>query len=388
MMNWKPRTPLAWLNLTHNVRRLALAAAGIGFAVLLIFMQLGFQGALFDSTVQVPKALAADLVIVSKAKFTITVKNVFSRRRLITARACPGVEAVQALYYDNRFAWKNPHDGRSYQIRALAFNPLERVLLTPGVWQQQAKLIEPGTVLFDELSKSDYGSPEPGTVSEYAGKRAEVVGMFRLGTDFANDGNIIMSDVNYVRFVYPAIQEAAQLDAIDIGLVQLARGAVAADVVARLAAMLPGDVKVMTKDDFIRAEQQFWRTSTPIGYVFKFGVVLGFIVGVIICYQILYADVSDHLAEYATLKAMGYRGRYFFSVVLQEALLLALLGFFPGLVVSELLYGGLSKLTGLLLELTFARAAGVLLVAILMCTVSGLLTIRKLQAADPAELFA
>ena len=176
-------------------------------------------------------------------------------------------------------------------------------------------------------------NPQVGTVSEYAGKRLEVVGLFTLGTDFANDANLIMSDRQYVEAVYPPARQQQALEQIDMGLIQLADKAPirTADVLEQLQRMLPVDVQVMTKDDFVQAEQDFWGTSTPIGYVFSFGVVLGLIVGVIICYQILYADISDHLREYATLKAMGYRGRFFTGVVLEEALLLhPLLGFLPG----------------------------------------------------------
>jgi putative ABC transport system permease protein len=173
-----------------------------------------------------------------------------------------------------------------------------------------------------------------------------------------------------------------------MGLIELADGADAETVLARLRSLLPIDVKVMTKDQFVAAERGFWGSSTPIGYVFSFGVVLGFIVGVIICYQILYADISDHLREYATLKAMGYQARFFTWVVLEEALLLSLFGFLPALALSEVLYRALASTTGLLLHLTPERAAIVLGMTIAMCVVSGLLTIRKVLSADPAELFA
>jgi putative ABC transport system permease protein len=388
-MNWlRIRTPLAWRNLTHKVRRLLLAAGGIGFAVLLIFMQLGFKGALFDSVVQVPRCLNADLVMVAASKYAISIKETFSRRRLTTALACPGVAAVRSLYYDNRFAWKNEVTGNNYPIRVLAFDPLQQVLILPEVNAQQAKLLLPGRVLFDRLSKSDYGYPTPGTIGEYAGKRMQVVGMFSLGTDFANDANLFMSDTQYVEAVFPPAQQQQALEQIDMGLIQLAPGADPKTVLTQLQRILPIDVKVMTKDELVETEQKFWRGSTPIGYVFSFGVVLGFLVGVIICYQILYAEISDHLREYATLKAMGYRPLFFIGIVLEEALLLSVFGFLPALVLSEALYRGLGSVTGLLLQLTVWRAASVLGLTMAMCMVSGLLTIRKVLAADPAELFA
>jgi len=62
-------------------------------------------------------------------------------------------------------------------------------------------------------------------------------------------------------------------------------------------------VNVMTKQQFLDKEFAFWNTATPIGYIFALGTVMGFIVGMIICYQILFSDISDHMREFATLKA-------------------------------------------------------------------------------------
>lgn len=363
-----------------------MAAGGIGFAVLLFFMQLGFQGALYDSTVQVPVHLNADLVIINRNKTTITVKNTFSRQRLYVARACPGVIAAYPLYLDNRFSWKTTGQGRSYTIRALAFDPTQPVFTIPEVQNQTDKLLIPDMVLFDRLSKSDYGYPQTGDTAQFASDQVTLAGMFSLGTDFANDGNVIMSDITYVHALFPPARQAAALEQVDIGLVRIAPTAHVRDIKEQLSQMLPPDVRVMTRPEFVAYEQRFWKKSTPIGTVFGFGVVLGFVVGVIICYQILYSDISDHLREYATLKAIGYRPRYFVVLVLQEALLLSILGFIPGLLVSEGLYGVLAQATGLLLELSWLRAIGVWLLTVVMCMLSGLLTMRKVLAADPATL--
>ena len=43
------RLPIGWLQLTHNRGRLAAALAGVAFANILVFMQLGFLGALIES---------------------------------------------------------------------------------------------------------------------------------------------------------------------------------------------------------------------------------------------------------------------------------------------------------------------------------------------------
>ncbi len=383
------RTPLAWKNLTHEHRRLLLAVGGIGFAVLLIFMQLGFRGALLESTVELPQRFNADIVLVSKTKFTILIRQQFARQSLYQARSCPGVKAAYALYVETAMSsWYYPkHTEHSLPIRTLAFNPEEPVLLIDDVQKHARELMLPDTVMFDRKAKSDYGEPKAGDIAYLADHRVRVIGDFSLGTDFATDATAIISDRNYANFFFPSGAADYGLSQVDIGLVKLEDGADVQAVKRMIDDLLPDNILVRTKAEYVAAEQDFWSNSTPVGYVFGFGMVLGFVVGVIICYQILYADVTDHMSEYATLKAMGYGGSFFMGLIMKESLLVSVLGFIPALFLSKAMYLGLSAITGLPLNLTLARAAFVLALTVMMCAFSGLLTVRKLIAADPAELF-
>jgi putative ABC transport system permease protein len=146
-------------------------------------------------------------------------------------------------------------------------------------------------------------------------------------------------------------------------------------------------VEVLTPGELAERERRFWLDNTPIGYVFGFGMFLGFVVGTVICYQILSSAVADHLPEYATLKAIGHTNRYLSGVVVQQALLLAVAGFLPGLVISAGIYRMLSSTTDLPLRLTPGRIGFVLLLTVAMCAFSGLLALSKVQRVDPAEVF-
>jgi putative ABC transport system permease protein len=381
------KVPLAWRNLTHDVRRLSVALAGVAFAVLLMCMQVGFQNALFDSTVALIEGLNADIIITSRARYTLSVREPFTRRRLSQAAATPGVQAAYPLYIETRFAsWKNPETGVTYPIRVLAFDPDEPVWRMPSAVEQAPLLRQANTVLMDERSKSDYGPHPTGMTAELSGQTVRVVGKFQLGTDFANDGNLLMSTGNYVRY-FGGPSGGKILSEVDLGLVLVEPGYDPQQVKESLINDLPDDVAIFTLDEFAQQELDFWAQSTPIGYIFTFGTALGFLVGVIICYQILYADISDHLSEFATLKAMGYRPRYFVLLVLQESLFLSVLGFIPGAIISALLYTVVGQYTGLLMRLTPGRAGFVLLLTVGMCVASGLLAMRNLLRADPAELF-
>ena len=86
---------------------------------------------------------------------------------------------------------------------------------------------------------------------------------------------------------------------------------------------------------------------------------MGLIVGMVIVYQILFSDIASHLKEYATLKAIGYSNGYLRRTVPGAALILAILGFIPGLVLSVVLYDFVGRGTFLNLAMDLPRALDV-----------------------------
>ncbi len=400
------RVPLAWLNLVHEKRRFAISLGGICFAVLLMFMEYGFWNAIFDSAVAVLRQLDADLILTSKARYSLVVSHRFPRGRLYQARAVKGVLSARPLYVEyHRSEWKNPEAAAPANapvrpIRVLAFDPDHTVLRLRSVNDQLDKLRLPDTALIDVDSKREYGRLTPGTERELANRLIRVVGTFRLGTDFATNGNVIVSDVTFAR-LFPgrdlsgtgtagATEEQPRpdpLSVVDLGIIKVSPEADRLRVRAALQAALPGDVAVFTLDEYVQQEMNFWATVSPIGFVFGLGMVMGFVIGAVICYQILSADVDDHLAEYATLKGIGYRNRFLTQVVLQEALLLSILGFIPGLFLGWLLYAGVWRWTGLPLDLTLARSSLILVLTVAMCVLSGIIAVQRVKSADPAEVF-
>ncbi|NJN89023.1 MAG: FtsX-like permease family protein [Leptolyngbyaceae cyanobacterium SL_5_14] len=388
-MSFLKHTPLAWLNLTHDRRRLLTSLGGVAFAVLLIFMFNGFKNALYDSQVQLLQLLNADIIIINTQKNNMFVPEPFARRRLYQARAFDGVEDAYPLYI-NTTNWKNAETKTTRPVRVLAFNPQDPVLRIPEVQSQLTKLQAPETVLVDLQSRPELGPITPGVETELGDRRVRVVGNYSLGTDFASgNGNLIMSDQNYLRYfsqVNPEDEER-DLSTADVGLVKVAEGANAEKIAATLSENLPKDVKVLTLEGFVQQEFTYWQESTNIGFVFSLLTAMAFIVGVILVYQILYTDVADHWAEYATLKAMGYRNFFLLGVVLQEATILSFLGFIPGFCISVLLYNATADATGLLMRMTVDRALSTLVATFVMCLISGAIAVRKVQATDPAEVF-
>jgi putative ABC transport system permease protein len=284
-----------------------------------------------------------------------------------------------------RARWRNPADGIPRRIRVLAYPPADDTLAIEPLRQNRALWERPDTVMADVLSKAGrYGPLARVGSSELSGRRVTVVGTFVLGTDFESDGTLVMSEENFMS-VFPDRRLGAY--GPDVGVLRVRHGADLDRLHAALQAALPPDVQVLTKPGLVAREQAFWDKVAPIGTVFNIGVVMGFIVGMAICYQVLYSDIGDRLGEFATLKAMGYSNTWLFRRVVEQAIYLALFGYVAGLAVSLLAFRLVHAATGLPMLFRPTTAAIVLLLTVLMCVLSGALAARRLVAADPAQLF-
>ncbi|MDB9447937.1 ABC transporter permease DevC [Anabaena sp. CS-542/02] len=381
------KIPLSWLQLTRDKSRLAVALAGIAFADILMFMQIGFRDALYYSNVRLHSSLNGDIVLINQQSNALLAMEQFSQRRLYKALELQAVESVHPIYLDYT-TWRNPITGRPRSILIFGMNPESNLFDLPGVQSHLEQLKQPDVVLFDRSSREEYGpiaSQFKGgntLIAEVQRRRVKVGGLFTLGTSFGADGNLITSDVNFLR-----IFRNRQRGLIDIGLIRLRAGQNPNVVAQQLRNHLPQDVNVLTKQEFIDFERNYWATSTAIGFIFSLGTIMGFIVGTVIVYQILYTDVSDHLSEYATLKAIGYTQKYLLMVILQEAFLLACLGYVPGWIFAMFLYSRAREATLLPIFMSYSRAITVLILTILMCFISGAIAVRKLRSADPADIF-
>ena len=381
------RIPLAWLLLTRQPVRLAVALAGIAFAGILMFMQLGFRDGLFDASVTIHRLFDTDLVLISPRSSSSVSMAGFPRRRLVQAMADPDVEGITPVHW-NLLLWRNPDTKATRSILTLGFEPADPLFTDPSLAPKAKLLQDRGRVLFDELSRPEFGPVAEWfrggrTVeSEINGKKVRVAGLVGLGTSFGADGNLLTSQETYLQLL-PNTPPGS----IEVGLIRLRAGAVADEVVERLKRDLPDDVSVLTKTGFIAFEQNYWRSSTSIGFIFTLGAAMGFVVGCVIVYQILYSDVSDHLPEYATLMAMGYRLPTLLGVVAREGMLLAVFGYLPAYAAGQGLYLLVRNATQLPVSMNLTRALTVFIMILVMCMGSATLAMRRLGDADPAEIF-
>jgi putative ABC transport system permease protein len=383
-LNPKQR-PLAWAQLSHQKVRLAVAMGGIAFANILIFMQLGFRALFTEGATILPQSISGNLFLINTQTEYIGASN-FDRIRLYQAASVSGVARTTPLYI-SMGAWSYGKDNINFGARVFAFNPRQTVFNLPEINAQRPQLDSPNAVLFDRRSKSTFGpiaqqvEQQQQVLALLNNRRVSAVGLFDMGNSFfLGEGNVVMSESTYAEIFGETV-----LNQVGVGVITLEPGANPEAVKATIKATVPG-VEVLTHQELIGKELKF-QESNPTGPIFGFGTMMGFIVGIVIVYQVLYADVNDHLSEYATLKAMGYSDVALLRVIFLEAGILAVLGFVPGFGLSVWMYGFLSQVTRLDLIMTPDIAITVMILTIVMCMVSAAIASGKLRSADPADVF-
>jgi len=385
MVALAPPVPLAWRNLVASKPRLLRSAGGIGFAVLLMLMQLGFDQAFFDASLDIVRRIDGDLILQKASKYRFVTRDPFPARDLDLARNINGVASARPLYADwVDLFWKNPTNGKSFLVRGFAFNPDEPVLEFPEVGAQLARLKADDTVLVDRRARRFLGMDGRAAETEINGIKVRLVGNFALGPDFQSDGTVMMNDRTFAKLLRASAGNPPEIEA---GVVKLAAGADAKSVAAALRAALPPTLAVMTKDELVEQERDFQAKVSSAGPIFAMGTLVGFVVGMLISYQITYTDLSDQLPQYATLKAMGYRTRYLLGVVLEQAAMNAVAGWLPAWLLGLLLFYVVGELALLPLRMTLALTVLSLGLTLGMCLVSALIAVRRVVTADPAEVF-
>ncbi|MEY2645266.1 MAG: transporter permease component [Cyanobacteriota bacterium] len=398
-MNWRTRfldplrlqdLPLAWLQLKRQPVRYLVAVVGIGFAALLMYMQIGFQSGLLSSATTFYEALNTDLILISPGTLNSGNFQQFPQSLLYTALGVEGVKQTIPVYVANINAQKLG-GMKPTSLRLIGYDPDARVLNLPDLNRQAFLLKTPGFVLFDTLGNRNTGPISAAvqangsqflTLSDLS-KTFRVVGLFRLGSTFAADSNLVSSDSTAIQLAYRQIN----LGEISLGLIRLDGTSRTAQVQKQLQNLLGDQIQVLTKSQLIEQERTYWNTASSFGVIFGFGTFMGLLVGGVVVYQVLYTDVSDHLKEYATLKAMGFSNSFILVIVIQEALLLGVSSFIPATILSAGMYAFLTATSGIRIAMTPDKTTLVGCLTLGVCAASAAIAIRKLRDADPASVF-
>ncbi len=388
------RTPLSICNLLDGGWRTVLSITGIGIAILLIFMQLGFLGAVRDTAVVVYKKLDFDLVVRSPDYYYLCDGRTFPRRRLYDIASHESVQHIEP-FHASLGQWSFPKEKVQRGIFILGVSRSGKAFLDQQTGDQAKKLLTQRLALVDRKStkaflgkhsKTGFDQSRIGERFELNSNNCEITGLFEIGSGLAADGAVLLNEEGFAR-VTPGYSK----DDITLGLIKLKPGTTPdvakAEIESALGITDESDVEIVTRRRVLNQEVTHWLSGTPVGFIFMAGVGVALGVGSIIVYIVLSSDVTRQLSEYATLKAMGYKNSHLARIVLEQAIMLALCGYLGALVVSLALYALVGNLANLPIQMTTFRMVLVLFASLFMCCGSGFVAIQKLRRADPADLF-
>ncbi|MEE4346338.1 MAG: FtsX-like permease family protein [Paracoccaceae bacterium] len=390
-MNWLlrrlfGRLPIGWLQLTHNRTRFAAALAGVAFANVLVFVQLGIMNSMGAATLRPYDFFVADVMISASDANALSEGGNVARQWLLQAMADPDVADGTGLFIAN-VPWDRA--ARDISLTTFGIDPAKPGFLSPAITGEVNLLQVQDAAILDRLARGlakDEAAairPQSPLSFETQGRTLTAYATFAGGGGFGGDGYMMVSDQTFLS-LFPARSSGAP----DHILLALRPGADAVQVIARLKTLISdSSLRIRSYADAAQEDLRYQQTRRPTGIIFGFGVLIGVLVGLVIVYQVLSTDVADHLREYATFKAMGYGPRFFLGIVLEEALVLGIMGFLPGLVVGTAILTLMGAITTLPLVMTPSMAITVFLGTIVFSALSGAIATRRLAAADPADLF-
>lgn len=380
------RLPIGWLQLTHNRTRFAAALAGVAFANVLVFVQLGIMNSMGAATLRPYDFFQADIMISAGDANSLTDGGNVARQWMLQAMADPDVTDGMGLFIAN-VAWDR--GDKDISLSTFGVDPVKPGLVSAEIAGDLPLLQVQDAAILDRmargLAKDEAAAIRPQTPLAFETQSRTLVAYatFTGGGGFGGDGYMLVSDQTFLS-LFPARSSAAP----DHILLTLGRGADVATVVARLRTLISDpSLRIRSYADAAQDDLKYQQTRRPTGIIFGFGVLIGVLVGLVIVYQVLSTDVADHLREYATFKAMGYGPHFFLSVVFEEALILGVMGFIPGLIVGTAILTLMGKITTLPLAMSFSMAVSVFIGTVVFSAVSGAIATRRLAAADPADLF-
>ncbi len=377
---------LAWRQLTYERGKLIAAILGVMFACVLVFMQLGFRDSLYASISVVPRKLSGGIFIIHKQTEAMWRTVNFPKSELLRVFAHPDVVSATPLYI-GQAQWKNPVTQTKRTLMVFGSEPSDAIFKMPELDPYRKALTQANTAVFDSLSRPEFGPVEQllktgEVVTEINDHKTKIVSVFHMGASFAADGNLMTSDQNFFR-MFPNRNPSQ----VDVGVVRLKTGADVLAVQQALQSRMNENVSVLTLEGIIAYELAYWQNNAPIGFIFGFGTIMGLVVGMVIVYQILFTDITNHLNEFATLKAMGYAHNYLIMVVFSSAIILSIIGFLPGFVTSLGLYTLSEKFTYIPMPMPLSKILTVFSLIFTMCFFAGFLAMRKMRAANPADMF-
>ena len=415
-----PMASIARKNLFEDIPRFIVAQAGIMFAVSLVTIQVGILKGFTRSTALLIDHASADLWIASEEMVHLELTSTMPAERVLEARQVPGVARSEALLIRSSI-WRDSN-GRISPIRIFGFNPEGEMFARWPVIQGHLKdLRQPYTVMIDKASFKNLGLKQVSDRGNIGALPAQLVGVTEDTQSIASSSFILTSLENANAFSTAGLNTSVNCkvqdgefigctnafenqpqnqsttppptprrlnlaDPISYILIRAEADQNLSQLKQRLQEKFP-KTRVYTQAEIAKITRTYWSERTGIGFILGLGATVGFIVGMVIVGQILYASVADHMREFGTLKAMGASNWVIYRVIVEQALWMSVLGYLPSMIFCLSLGAWTQTAQNVMILIEPTTAAGVFLLTIVMCVGSALFAVQKVTRVDPAIVF-
>jgi putative ABC transport system permease protein len=370
---------LAYRNLFHDKLSLVVTLTGIVFSVVLVAVQCGLYIGSERTIAAVLDQTQGEIWIVPVGTKSFDDPSLLTGRERFSALSAPGVASVENLVVAFS-SWRKPKGGATtillvgsdwYDGGLAPWNLVQGTL---------ADIRAPSAVAADRSYFSELGIDKIDDTAEINGTKVRVAAVTKGIRSFTT-----------LPFVFTTRERAQQLigasaQQSSYTLVRIEPGANAVKVRDELAARLP-DAEVLLRDEFRQRSLDYWLFQTGAGAALIAGALLGLIVGIVIVSQTLYSSTKDHLAEFATLRALGASAWYIIQVILLQAIISGLIGYIVGMMLSLVILWA-SQDTTLNIVMTPGLFAALFGVTLGMCVFAAISAIFKVTRIDPAGVFS
>ena len=375
------KVPLAWRILTHDKRRTVLALIGIFMAILLVFVELGFFYAVPRGGLLLYENMRFDLLLASDQYEYQPQPGAFPLNQLEKVRSSPEVAEATPIYFGVA-KWKGGEGDLWPDIFIIGYDPASHIFIPDSINRQTAVLDRVDTVLIDSSTRPIFGPLNTGRVVQIDDRKMTIGGQYALGTGFMGLGVALASTANFSR-LFP--QRGTTI--VNLGAIRLKAGVDPDRAAGNLQKLAGSGTRIFTRQQLDAHETAYWTTRTSVGIIFGSGLLISFVVGIMIVYQIVSTQVGRQLPQFATLKAIGYRDRALTATVSAMSLLIVIAGFIPALAAAMGLYSVIRQKTLLPVMMSEMRLLAVFAAALGMALISALLSVWVLRRADPADVF-
>jgi putative ABC transport system permease protein len=372
------RFKLAYRNLFHDRLRFIATIVGIVFSIVLVTVQMGLYVGFRSMVTTMIDHSPADLWIMPTGTKCFEDPSLLDDRQRFRALAVDGVVEASPMVIGYA-QWRLP-SGTTTPVFIVG-SELQGFGLRP--WNLVAGRIDelaiPGAVAIDQSYFERLGVSATGASAEIRDQKVQVVALTKGIRSFTTTP-YVFAGVDRAR-VYTGMSP----NKASYFLVRVAADADIGRVSRQLRESL-SDVEVLTASEFRSRSRSFWLFGTGAGAALFAGALLGFIVGTVIVAQTLYSSTKDHLDEFATLRAIGSSGAYIYRVIIWQALLSAITGFFGAAAISSIVVRMTAE-SALPVVIGPAMTFALFLLTVVMCVASAIAAIVKVMRIDPAMVF-